>query len=56
MSVHSLRAWHAAARQDQDLDTSERSELERLRKEVRVLKQEREILKKAAAFFAKDSM
>jgi transposase len=35
--------------------TPEREELQRLRKENQQLKMEREILKKAAAFFAKES-
>ena len=35
--------------------TPEKEELHRLRKKVKQLEMEREILKKAAAFFAKDS-
>jgi len=37
------------------LTTAEREELERLRRENRRLQMEREILKKATAFFAKES-
>ena len=37
------------------LTTAEREELSRLRKENRILAEERDILKKAAAFFAKQS-
>ena len=37
------------------LTTDEKEELSRLRKEVRTLRVERDILKKAAAFFAKEN-
>jgi transposase-like protein len=37
------------------LTTAEREELVGLRREVRTLRQERDILKKATAFFAKES-
>jgi len=53
-----LRDWVKRARADRTkgrtgLTTAEREELARLRKENRILQEEREILKKAAAFFAK---
>jgi transposase len=55
-----LREWVNRARADRThgrtgLTTAEREELARLRKENRVLREERDILKKAAAFFAKQS-
>ena len=37
------------------LDPSERAELERLRKEVKDLRMDREILRKAAAYFARET-
>jgi transposase len=40
---------------DEALSPGEREELRRLRKEVEELRMEREILKKATAFFAKES-
>ena len=42
------------ARRTGALSNGERKELEQLRRENRTLKMERDILKKAAAFFAKD--
>jgi transposase len=38
------------------LTSAERRELEQLRRDVRTLRMERDILKKAAAFFAKDQV
>jgi transposase len=59
LSESALRNWVERARADRGtgkpgvLTTAEREELARLRKENRELRIEREILKKAAAFFAK---
>jgi transposase len=52
-----LRLWvkEAHGNPDERIDEGERSELRRLRKEVRELRMERDILKKATAFFAKHS-
>ncbi len=54
-----VRRWIAqtdidAGRRD-GLTAAEREELSRLRRENRVLRDERDILKKAAAFFAKET-
>jgi transposase len=58
VSQQSLRNWERQAQADSgetaDLSSDERAELRRLRRENRVLPEEREILKKAAAFFANE--
>lgn len=57
----SLRAWVKQAEVDEKgsrsgpLTSDERAELARLRRELRQVTQERDVLKKATAFFAKTS-
>ena len=59
-TAQSIRNWVAQADRDdghrQDgLTTEEREELRRLQRENKVLREEREILKKAAAWFARET-
>ena len=60
LTASALRQWVARSRADRTrgktgLTTAEREEMARLRKELRIVQEERDILKKATAFFAKQS-
>ncbi len=58
VSAQTLRNWSKQIDVDagrrEGLSSDDQEELTKLRRRVRVLEQEREILKKAAAFFAKE--
>ena len=59
-SAQCIRNWmrqadRDAGRRTDGLTTDERSELQRLRRENATLREEREILKKAAAWFARET-
>ncbi len=63
VSVSLLRKWMRAEQESghtafpghgQQLLTADQQEIRRLHKEIEILRQEREILKKATAFFAKE--
>ncbi len=59
-AAKTIRAWVKQAdldegRRDDGLTTAQLEELRRLRKENKNLREEREILKKAAAWFARES-
>lgn len=58
LAGETLRVWIRQHETDAGLrnalTTAERDELVRLRKEIRILREEREILRKAAAFFTQE--
>jgi transposase len=59
ISLESLRHWikryEVETGEREGLTATERQELQQLRRENRTLKEEREILKKAAAFFVQET-
>ena len=59
IGLSTLDKWVAAHRKSQEpgaLTEEERAELKRLRKENKIIRMERDILKKATAYFAKTTL
>lgn len=57
MSVHSLYAWiklYSKPQEQRQQDDDQQAELRKLRAELKRVTEERDILKKAAAYFAKE--
>lgn len=59
-TAQTIKMWVAQAERDggkrsDGVTSAEREELSRLRREVKVLREEKEILKKAAAWFAQET-
>ncbi len=57
MSVHSLYAWikrYSKPQEKRQQEDDQQAELRRLRAELKRVTEERDILKKAAAYFAKE--
>ncbi len=54
-TAQAIRNWVAQSGRDEGLKTEDRDEINRLRREVRQLKLERDILSKAAAWFARET-
>jgi len=57
MSVHSLYAWiklYSKPQEQRQQDDEQQAELRKLRAELKRVTEERDILKKAAAYFAKE--
>ncbi|SPZ00144.1 IS3 family transposase [Pseudomonas luteola] len=58
MSAHSLYAWikrYGKPQEQRQQEDEQQAELRRLRAELKRVTEERDILKKAAAYFAKES-